>query len=384
MPFVFDDIERDREGPAKPGETHFSYLNKSNRIEAARVRALVEDWISRYPDEHRAALIARLRSTIDSAHYSAFFELALHELLLRTGHTIVAVEPQVPNSPHKPDFLLQAPDGIRFYMEAVTSMNETPQEAAGDTRLNDAIRIIDEADARYHFLALQFEGTPAQQVTLRLLRGKLAEWIAGLPTTEQAKDAPPFTYKEHGMKLTVTAFLRQTPLQEAGRAIGTQGLEACWRTPGDGIRASVKEKASRYGDLDFPYVVAINAMGEYQGEDDAIDAMFGSPCVVVRTYDDGHVEHRASRNPDGVWRNGRGPRKSGLSAILSTERLYPWSVGQRRARLIRNPWATNPLPAVPLGIDERNPVNGQLTKVLGQSFADLFGLPLSWPEDGPI
>jgi hypothetical protein len=365
VPIVFDDIERDRGSPAKPGETHFSYLNRATRIEAERVRALVEDWISRYPEQHRAALVKRLRSTIDSAHYSAFFELALHELLLRTGHTILAVEPQVPNSPHQPDLLVQASDGTCFYLEAVISMNETPQEAAADARLNDAVRIVDEADARLHFLDLQIEGTPAQPVTLRRLRKALARWIAGLPATEEAKDAAAFVYEEHGMTLTVSAFLRSIPRQEAGRAIGAKGMEPYWGMPGDGIRESVEKKASRYGTLDAPYIVAINAMAQYQDEEDAIDAMFGSPCVVIRTCEDGRVEHRADRDPDGVWWGDRGPRKNGLSAILSTERLYPWSVGQRRACLVRNPWATNPLPAVSFDVDERNPVEGRLTKVEG-------------------
>lgn len=260
-------------------------------------------------------------------------------------------------------------------------MNETPQEAAGDARLNAAVRVVDEADARNHFLDLQIDGTPAQPVTLRRLRRGLADWIAGLPLTEEAKDAAPFVYEEHGMKLTISAFLRRTPRQEAGRAIGAQGMEPYWGTPGDGIRESVEKKASRYGNLGAPYVVAVNAMSEYQGEEDVIDAMFGSPCVVIRTYDDGRTVTRDSRNPDGVWQGRRGPRKQGLSAVLSTERFYPWSVGQRRARLVRNPWATNPLPALPLSVDERNPVEGRLAKVEGRSFTELFGLPPGWPED---
>lgn len=34
MPIVFDDIDRDHQGPLKAGETQFSYLNRSGRIEA--------------------------------------------------------------------------------------------------------------------------------------------------------------------------------------------------------------------------------------------------------------------------------------------------------------------------------------------------------------
>lgn len=56
MPIVFDDIDRDHQGPPKAGETHFSYLNRSGRVEAERVRSLVEDWIVRYPASDLVAL----------------------------------------------------------------------------------------------------------------------------------------------------------------------------------------------------------------------------------------------------------------------------------------------------------------------------------------
>lgn len=328
-----------------------------------------------------SALVARLRSTIDAAHYSAFFELAVHELLVRTGNTIVAVEPQVPDSNHRPDFLVEAPDGARFYLEVVTSIARSPADVAAEKRLNDAIGIVDKADARLYFLDVQIEGKPSEQISAKALRPALANWIATLPVTEAVKDEPPFVYSEHGMTLTIGAFLRNTPRQEAGGAIGVQNMEPYWGTPGDGIRESVEKKASRYGDLDLPYVVAVNAMSDYKYEEDAIDAMFGSPCVVVRHYDDGRTETSESRNDDGVWQGEKGPRKKGLSAILSTERLMPWSVGQRRARLIRNPWAIRPLPPIPLGVDELNPIEGRLSKTEGKSFAELFKLPANWPED---
>ena len=89
---VFDDIEPDLDGPMAPDETDFGYVSRSNRPEAARVRDLIEDWISRYPDEHRPALVARLRSKIDDAHQSTFFELSLHDLRLVTGHVSVTID----------------------------------------------------------------------------------------------------------------------------------------------------------------------------------------------------------------------------------------------------------------------------------------------------
>jgi hypothetical protein len=298
---VFDDITPDLNGPMAPDETAFGYLSRSTRPEAARVRDLIEDWISRYPEEHCTALVARLRSKIDDAHQSAFFELALHELLLVTGHVIVAIEPKLEHTPYSPDFLVQGPDGSRFYLEAVVATAKSAQAVAADKRLNMAIAAIERVESPAHFLDLHIEGKPTEPIRGRQLRGALAAWIADLPDSDEAKNVPPFVYEAFGAKFTIGAFYRNKRGEVGERAVGMRSLEPYWETPGDGLRESVDKKASKYGELDAPYVVAVNATGEYQSEEDAFDAMFGSPCVVVRRFEDGRIEHRDSRNRDGVW-----------------------------------------------------------------------------------
>jgi hypothetical protein len=41
---IFDDIARDDVAVPLPNETLFSYLNRSSRLEAERVRKLVDQW----------------------------------------------------------------------------------------------------------------------------------------------------------------------------------------------------------------------------------------------------------------------------------------------------------------------------------------------------
>ena len=378
---VFEGIEPDLDGPMAPNETDFGYLSRSTRPRAARVRELIESWVSHYPEGDRPALVARLRSKIDDAHQSAFFELALHELLLVTGHVIVAIEPKLEHTSYSPDFLVQAPDGTRFYLEAVVATAKSAQAVAADKRLNVAIAAIERVESPAHFLDLHVEGKPTQPIRGGHLRGALAAWIATLPDSDDAKLVPAFVYEAFGCKFTITAFHRNRRGEVGERAIGVRSMEPYWGTPGDGIRESVDKKASKYGELDAPFVVAVNATGEYQNEEDAFDALLGSPCVIVRRFEDGRVEQRESRNPDGVWRGKNGPRNTGLSAVLSTERLSPWSVDLRRARLIRNPWAARPLAAAPLKVDELNPVEGKFVKSEGSAFGVTFGLHKGWPED---
>jgi hypothetical protein len=93
---VFDVMERTLDAGRQHLISQFDYLNESSRAEAEKVRTVVDEFYSRCPSEHRTALRNRLRSIDDIAHHGAFFELALHELLIRAGCSIIAVEPPMP------------------------------------------------------------------------------------------------------------------------------------------------------------------------------------------------------------------------------------------------------------------------------------------------
>jgi hypothetical protein len=71
---LFDDITRTEHRTPIAEDTKFSYLNASARPEAASVRKFLEDCLTRYPADHRDALVTRLRS-IDTTHDAAVFKL---------------------------------------------------------------------------------------------------------------------------------------------------------------------------------------------------------------------------------------------------------------------------------------------------------------------
>jgi len=115
---LFDNIVRSYLGPAQYAEPKFRYLNRSGRIEVDRIRQELERWFSRYPNAGKRDLRERFRSTSNSNHQSAFFELFLHELLLKLG-CMVEIHPETNTGMRKrPDFLVKPPKVGRFYMEA--------------------------------------------------------------------------------------------------------------------------------------------------------------------------------------------------------------------------------------------------------------------------
>jgi hypothetical protein len=145
---VFDDLDRTLVGGAPYLLSHFDYLNTSNRPEADRVRALVDSFLGRYPEGDRDRLRDRLRSIDDIGHLGAFFELALHELLVRAGCCVEEIEPAIENSRRVPDFLVETPSGDRLYLEAALATGRSQTDAAARKRLEQAFKIIDSVHSR--------------------------------------------------------------------------------------------------------------------------------------------------------------------------------------------------------------------------------------------
>jgi hypothetical protein len=380
---IFDEVDRTAAEPASHLVGLFDYLNASARREAVRVRATLEAMLEHYPEDHRAELVRRLRSRDDRLHRSSVFELVMHELLIRQGLRVVEIEPVLANG-RAPDFLVEAPDGSQFYLEATIASGEAGADAGSDRRMREALQAIDEVVSPDFFLGVHTSGAPRSQVATGRLRRAVQAFVDGLDydtarvNFEAQRPTPIFSMEHDGLRIVIDVIPKNTR-QAGGRAIGSRVLPGGVVTPHVAIKSAIEGKAGRYGDLNLPYVIAVSALEEFANADSAIDALFGTEAVVVHA--DGRDEW--VRNPDGAWRNRNGPVYTRVSAVLSTERLSAWDLGQRSLRLIHNPWAARPLGDVPLGVEVRRVVDERLVTVPGRSLREILELPEGWPESDP-
>lgn len=380
---LFDRFERDYFGPPVAGESQFSYLYRSARIEALNVRTVLEEWFSRYPEKHKCNLRTRLTSDDDSLFSSAVFELFLHELVICNGHHVVEVEPSVPNSARKPDFLIRSKRGDLFYLEAANATGETPALKAAKKRRAVAIDVIYSVRCPWHFFDVYPKGFPSRPPRIKALREGLEAWSRSLE--RGSIDAAPFVWSEDGFQVTIKPRNRnKKQTADDQTSVAMEMGEGHSATLGDGIREVLKKKASRYGSLDHPLVVAINDKMYFAGLDELWTALFGSPCVVFRKYSDGRTEllDEESRRFNGVWLDSKGPRRTGLSAVIYVESLSAWSVAQRTGVIAHNPYASKPLPQGLFGLDEFSPVEDELVKTEGNALSILLKLPADWPRSG--
>jgi hypothetical protein len=376
---IFDDIPREDLEVPPPGEAQFAYLNRSGRPEAKRVREKIDAWFTSYPETHRDGLISRFRATIDDQHRSAFFELVLYQVLLVRGCKVIAIEPKLEHTDKSPDFLVENARKERVYVEAVQASGLSSQDVAAQARLNTALSAIDSTPSPKHFLDLRVTGSPTNPLSTKKLTSALKSWIAGLPTDETARQVAPFVWDEHGAKIRLSAWVRHKP-DENGKAIGVRWFPFVRIDPSREIRPALKKKAARYGKLDHPYLVALNALSSHHSEAAVIDTLLGTPYVRFSKGPDGEEIVRELRRPDGIWYgppDGR-PQNTGLSGVLALMKIDPWNFAAKTGLLIPNPWAQKTFPKLDLGMAELAVVGDGYERRDG---SPMVGLSASWPEE---
>jgi hypothetical protein len=124
-------------------------------------------------------------------------------------------------------------------------------------------------------------------------------------------------------RIKLRAWSRSKKGDDGDRAIGIRRFPITQITPNQEIHGALKKKASRYGELDHPYLVAINALATFQREEAVIDALLGPYVKITRLPDgQGIVGDRMEiwyGPPDGQ------PQNTRMSGVLSFMQLDPWN-----------------------------------------------------------
>jgi hypothetical protein len=386
---LFDNMERFDLGPAFYAEPKFTYLNRSHRLGAQRIRELLDSWFSRYPEQHRIDLRGRFRSTIDAHHLAAFFELLLHELLLRLGAR-VQVHPPLEGRARRPDFLVTSANGQRYYLEAAIATDESREAAAARARMNAVYDVLNRLASPNFFIGISLREYPVTPPPGNDINRFLSRRLSNLNPDELATQfeaggfeaLPHWLYEHQGWKIEFFPMPKSPEIRgQAGvRPIGLHFEGWQWLDTRVAIRDSVVGKAGRYGEMDLSYVIAVNALGDHVDRTDIMEALFGKEQFFFRADLGNQQRPECTRKPDGVWTSPGRPRYTRVSAVLAADSLGPSTIPWASMCLYHNPWAAKPyegeltqLPrAVPRGEDSMEWLDGK-------TLAAIFGLPANWP-----
>lgn len=375
---LFDEFARSYQAPAGYGEPDFDYLNRSANEAIVGIRDLLENWFSRYPTSEKRDLRQRFRSRNEGNHSSAFYELWLHELMICLGCS-VKVHPTLPATNRKPDFLVRSPQGCDFYLEAIHVTGESVKPAKSNNRQNALYDSLNYLKSPDFFINLDVKGSPASPVPGKKIRNWLEHELSQLNPRlvdhflelRRIDLIPRWRFEHEGWKITCY------PTPKPPELRGVPGVRTLATISFGGIidsespiREAVLSKAKRYGVLDLPFVVAVNASDQFISDRDVLTALYGSVS--------GWNEPELLNDSRGVWGSVNRPAWTRVSAVLVTMKLRPCKTNGP-ARLYHNPWPRKPYIGELTRLSQTIPANNRLSSQSGESVGSILGLPEESP-----
>ncbi len=386
---MFSAIDRLDNFPSSYSADSFEYLNNSARHSAHLIRSTLDKWVSRFPTLHQKQLLSSFRSNIESQHIGAFLELYLHELLRSLGFELV-IHPPVEETNSHPDFLVSSPTGDRFYLEAVVAQERTGGQVGKMHLRNAALDALNRIDSPDFWLNIQISGYPATTVSSEMLRTRIVPWLESLEyekvsrsyTEHGWKSLPVLKIDANGMDLIIRPSPRAAEIRGASglRTIGSSSTSFSRPRVVEAIRRALDKRVHRYGNLQYPLVLAVNVIGFRANEYRITEALFGSVQLFVMEDEKGNLSLQHSRDGKGALIRPTGPRKELLNTILLMSNLTPWTIANHHVQVVRHPWSSSyPIRSFDM-FPQLTVEDGELRKVSGLHPRELLNLPEGWPE----
>lgn len=390
---LFDQIPRQETRPRRQNEGAFAYQNTSARRGIAAIRDMLESWFAHVPPAAQADIRGRFREDDEVQHQSSFFELFWHELLYASGYEI-ELHPDLPDASTNPDFLARRGGEPQFYFEATLAM--PPGDLAAARRIAQLHDTLDRLESPDFFLDFEYRGTPQANLRGAVLRDRLARWLQQLDYNQlsalyEKRDydaVPRFHWPEEGLLLTFSPIPKGPKLrgQPGVRPVGIAApLDLRRLRTHEDIREAIEGKATKYGQLHVPLIIAVNVMEDLFDESDVWNALLGEEQLIATRQEDGRFMERLWRAPNGAWRGQRGARNTLASAVAVTHQLSPTALRTQNIEVILNPWAANPLAPEHLSLPRRIPKwpTAEVERREGRNAADILGIPELWPVPDP-
>jgi hypothetical protein len=402
---LFDEVKSLGERTILYNESTFDYIQGSGRPEIIRVRNLLESWFSDYSDEEKENLRKRLRgekqngqkhklSLRRSSFQQAFFELYVYILLRRLGCNVV-VEPNIGHIQGKktsPDFLAtHESTGYSFYVETTVQTDGKAQKYDDFEReikaTLDQIRCPDFVICIDQFRITSKQWTLSTKRLTRDIEKRLSE----LGSEPFSRASSPLTLKDRGWRLTFHFESRseQELWVRPSRSLKETGSTGTVFDT-ENIRKAIKDKASHYGHLNHPFIIAINVREHLVTPETVFEALYGSVKHVFnvvphegRVIDDLEFSHFQPKD-NGAFR-ARGRQHTRVSAVWVASSLFdPSTIGSADMYQFENHFAEERFqpnfPCLPsCYIDDK----GELAVRHGVTPQQLFGIESYWPEEKP-
>jgi hypothetical protein len=374
---LFDHKERTDSHPAKHLDNSYDYYDRSSSEKVAQVRDLLNRWFDNYPKQGKDELKKRFQISFSSP----FFELFIHELFRRQGF-ILEPHPKVEGTSRRPDFLAKG-HGLEFYLEAKEATDKTEADLAIEKRLSQLYDQINTTNCpnfylRFNELLLKSNNQPSGKKIVRHLENELPKFNPDeiLKKYERSglDELDAISYADDDIRLVFSLIPKPIHVRgkEGQRPIGIYPSDTTWGGSDDSIKTSIEKKATKYGELDKPFVICVNSTSD-RGLDyfDMLNALFGS-LQVSWSEDPANRDERLTRGRDGIF-----PKFKRVSGIFIT-RVHVANLDNANHWLVQHPYAKRELSFDPFTLTKVKVENRQIKILEGKRIKEILEIPDKW------
>ena len=373
---LFDKTSEFIEGPASNNENSFNYYHKSNRVDIKIIRVTLENWFSKYPETEKKELKIRFTKDFDSA----FFELFLHELFVKSGFEIV-IHPEVKGSNKRPDFLI-IKNGKQTYVEAKICLDKTEVEIAFERLQNEFYDKLSKVKIKGFLLAIkEVNFITKKQPRVKELIAKIENEVAKLDPIQVTKDIQKYGFEEcpriEYENKDFNIIIEPIPLIESKKniisenPIGMFPFEIFWGGGEESLRQSILKKTNRYGKFEIPYLICINVLGKKTAKNDIENLVWGSS------------QYTSSTNPkdsDGIFYNSGKAQLKNVSGIFFTK-IFPSNIPNAKYWMYKNPFANNNFNFEDIDLVYSFIKDDQIISAEGTNFDRIFQIKKDWLKE---
>jgi hypothetical protein len=382
---LFDDKVRVDLDPSHHNENSFNYYDRSARKDVSNVREKLNEWFSYFPTSEQVELKSRFKKTFSSA----YFELFIHELFRRQGFEIL-IHPEVPNTSKRPDFLMKK-ESLEFYLEAKEAREKSDPQQALENRINQVYDSLNRIKSPNFFLKideliLKTANQPSTKKAIANIETESAKYDPELLTDQLTKygfeRSARIEYEDIDLKLVVSLIPKSPAARglDDGRAIGMYPYETIWGGSEESIKGSFEKKYKRYGQLDKPYIVCINAIGmKGNGDIDVENALWGSVAWTWST-DPNNRNERWERQRDGMFLDKKGPRCTNVSGVLVTK-VMEFNIHVAQHWFAKHPYSKNEADFTAFDLTHTFVSEGKIKKEVKKTIGDILQVESTWLVD---
>lgn len=381
MEELFENKNRIDTEPASHIDNSFDYLDRSAGDNESVIRKILNDWFSIYPGKEKHELKCRFKDSFTSA----FYELFLFKLFRELGFNIT-VHPEIKNTQKRPDFLMQK-SGIEFYLEAKEAKEVSAAQQAQKNRYDQVYDSLNKLKIPNYLLKidkliLKSDKQPSITKYAEKIENEIAKHDPDLVTNQILKyglnASPKITLDNSDLMLQLTLIPKDPDKRnDKSRAIGIYPFESNFSGDETYLRKSFSKKANRYGVLDKPYIIGINALSHtFIGDYDINNLIWGSLAVSWST-DPNIDDLNPIRMPDGLFRNTQGSTYKNVSAILITN-IMEYNLAVSNYWLIKNPNARQEIDLDKVGLSYESVIDNKISKKAGKSIGEILQISNDW------